>query len=439
MLQWPKFHTERRIFKMSNVIQPVKGTVDFYPENMAFRSWMYSQIKAVSEAFGYQEYEGPLIEPLELYAAKSGEELVQKQSFVFKDRGGNLITLRPELTPTLARMVAARQNQLVFPLRWWSYGPMWRYERPQRGRTREFFQWNIDLIGADSPEADAEIAAVGASLFQRLGLSPGEVTIAVNNRRLVEQELAGLGIPSEQHPEILRLIDRREKMAPDAWQEYARALGLSAGQLDALSGLLEDREKWKKSEELARFFEAVEALGVGEYMRYAPEVIRGLDYYTGTVFEARDVDGEYRAIFGGGRYDNLVAEVGGAPLPGVGFAMGDKVIEVVLEKFNRRPALDALATAPIVVTVFSPEMMPAALTLSAELRRAGLKVAVYPEADRLGKQLKYAERIGATWAVVLGPDELAQKAVAVKDLRTREQVVIPRAEAAGYLKERTAS
>ena len=165
-----------------NVIQPVKGTRDFYPEIMAVRTWLYDTAARVAENFGYQEYEGPLIESLELYAAKSGDELVKDQSFVFEDRGSNLVTLRPELTPTLARMVAQRQNQLLFPLRWWSFGPFWRYERPQKGRTREFFQWNIDLIGpgTDTTIADAELIAIVASFFQAVGLSPQDAQILVN-------------------------------------------------------------------------------------------------------------------------------------------------------------------------------------------------------------------------------------------------------------------
>lgn len=414
---------------MKNIINSVKGTVDFYPDLMAYRLWMYNHLRAVSESFGYQEWEGPMIEPLELYAAKSGEELVKKQSFVFEDRGGNMVTLRPELTPTLARMVASKQNELVFPLRWWSYGPMWRYERPQRGRTREFFQWNIDLIGVDSPEADAELAAVGASLLQRLGLAPAQVQVLVNNRRLVDNELAEIGIPPEKRPEIFRLIDRRDKMAPEAWETNAWELGLSPNQYEELCALLENEENWKKSEELVRFFETLEAMGLREYVRYAPEVIRGLDYYTGTVFEARDFDGEFRAIFGGGRYDNLVGAVGGQPLPGVGFAMGDKVIELVLQKFQRRPLGADLLNAPVLVTVFGEEMLSESFALAGELRQSGLKVAVYPVADKLAKQLKYADRISSPVAVVLGPDELAKGMVQVKNLQTREQMNVARREA----------
>ncbi|MFQ5614928.1 MAG: histidine--tRNA ligase [Anaerolineales bacterium] len=420
---------------MKNIIRPIKGTVDFYPENMALRTWLYNNIREVSESFGYREYEGPIIEPLALYAAKSGEELVKKQSFVFEDRGGNLVTLRPELTPTLARLVAQRQRQLAYPLRWWSYGPFWRYERPQRGRTREFFQWNIDLIGADSPEADAELAAVGAKLFQKLGLTPNEITIMVNNRRLVDSELEALGVSVEKRPEVTRLIDRRDKMSPENWEAYAGDTGLSSTQIEKLQAILGNDKLWQKSEELTRFFAAMDAMGLRDYTRFNPSIIRGLDYYTGTVFEAWDCDGEFRAIFGGGRYDNLVADVGGDSLPGVGFAMGDKVIAVVMEKFNCLPNSADLFPSPILVTVFDEATLGASFSLAAELREAGFKVAIYPEPAKLGKQFKYANRIGARVAVVLGPDEIANGQAAIKDLRTRTQGTHPRAEAADVIRK----
>ena len=179
---------------MTSKIQPVKGTREFYPDAMARRNFIYEKVRAASQAFGYQEWDGPFIEPLELYAAKSGDELVKKQSFTFEDRGGGMVALRPELTPSLARMVAARQGELTFPLRWWSFGPFWRYESPQRGRGREFFQWNIDMLGADSPEADAELIAVAATFLRSVGLGPQRVAISVNNRRLMESQFDALGV-----------------------------------------------------------------------------------------------------------------------------------------------------------------------------------------------------------------------------------------------------
>ncbi len=184
---------------MKAVVQPVKGTRDFYPELMAIRSWLYHTIGEVTASFGYEEYEAPILEKVELYAAKSGEELVNEQAFVFEDRGGDAIALRPELTPSLARMVAQRQRELTFPLHWWSFGPFWRYERPQKGRTREFLQWNTDMIGADSPEADAELVAVCATFFRKVGLSPEQVVLLVNSRRLMDASLSEIGIPAELH------------------------------------------------------------------------------------------------------------------------------------------------------------------------------------------------------------------------------------------------
>jgi len=173
---------------MKKIISSVKGTRDYYPEDMAVRTWLYEQMRMTSESFGYQEYEAPMLETIDLYAAKSGEELVNQQSYVFADRGGDMITLRPEMTPSLARLVAQRQKQLVYPLRWWSFGPFWRYEKPQKGRTRELFQWNIDLIGPDSPASDAELIAIAAVFFQNLGLTSQDVVILVNDRSLINQE-----------------------------------------------------------------------------------------------------------------------------------------------------------------------------------------------------------------------------------------------------------
>jgi histidyl-tRNA synthetase len=201
---------------MKQLIQSVKGTRDFYPEEMSIRTWLYQKINEVSSSFGYEEYEGPILERLELYAAKSGEELVKEQSFVFSDRGGDQITLRPELTPTLARMIAQRQSELVFPVRWWSFGPFWRYEKPQKGRTREFFQWNCDILGVNSPEADAELVAVAASFLRSVGLTPSEVKIYVNNRRLMDALIGELGVEPENRKNIFHIIDRRDKLSAAA-------------------------------------------------------------------------------------------------------------------------------------------------------------------------------------------------------------------------------
>jgi len=420
---------------MKNIIPPVKGTRDFYPEQMAVRTWLYGTVRRVSETFGYQEWEAPILETIDLYAAKSGDELVNQQSFVFPDRGGDMIALRPELTPSLARLVAQKQNELILPLRWWSYGPFWRYERPQRGRTREFFQWNIDLIGVDSPEADAELIAIAASFLQQVGLSSQQAVILVNDRKLTNSQLENLGIPAEKRPDFLGLIDRRLKMQPADWDRNALDLGMSQAQLDGMKAFLADPILWEQSETLVRVFAAVEALGVKEYVRYDSNIIRGLLYYTSTVFEAFDLTGGVRrAILGGGRYDNLMAQVGGDPLPAVGFAMGDVVITLMLETLGLLPANPGRSPADVLVTVFNSDLQPASMKLAAQLRAAGLKVVCSSEPGKLPRQFKLADRMGIKVILVLGPDEAAQGLVTLKDLSTGTQELIEQAALPGAVK-----
>jgi histidyl-tRNA synthetase len=423
-----------------NIIPSVKGTRDFYPELMAVRTWLYGVLRQVSESFGYQEYEAPILESLDLYAAKSGEELVKEQSYVFTDRSGDQIALRPELTPSLARMVAQRQRELTYPLRWWSFGPFWRYERPQKGRSREFFQWNVDMLGVDSPEADAELVTVLATFFKTVGLTPGQVMILVNNRKLMDARFDGFGIPKNQRPAVSSWIDRREKMSIEAWLKYGADIGLSQAQVESIKQMLANQDLWQQSEELVRFFKAIDALGLREYVRFDPAIVRGLLYYTGTVFEAWEVGGEIkRSILGGGRYDNLLADVGGDPLPAVGFAMGDVVVTLILEKYGLLPqGLDA-TPAPVLVTVFNDELLLESYTLAAELRRAGLNVTCYPEPSKLSKQFKFADRIGMRVTIVVGPDEVAAGTVAIKDLVSGDQQSVNRKEAAEAIRKILAS
>ncbi|OGO44181.1 MAG: histidine--tRNA ligase [Chloroflexi bacterium RBG_16_63_12] len=420
---------------MKPKIQSVKGTRDFYPEQMALRNWLYGNMKAASQLFGYQEYDGPFVETLDLYAAKSGEELVKEQSFVFNDRGGDQITLRPELTPSLARMVAARQAQLLRPIRWWSFGPFWRYERPQKGRSREFFQWNIDLLGVDSPAADAELAAVAVTFFRLVGFTSDEVKLQFNNRRLMDAEVAALGL-ADKKLAVFRLIDRRDKMSAEAWEKYASEQGVSPQQLDELKAILANRDLWRKSDECVAFVEAAGALGIADYLEYEPTVVRGLDYYTGTVLEARDREGQFRAILGGGRYDNLVGDVGGERLPGVGFAMGDMVIGLMAQQYGKVPPLRP-SPAEVLVTVFDRAGLADALKLAGELRAAGVRAEWYPEAAKLDKQLKYADATGVRFAIIIGPDEAAQGEVSLKDLQNRTQAALPRAQLAAEIRRRT--
>jgi len=419
---------------MKNVIKSVKGTRDFYPDEMAKRQWLIRKLTEASEAFGYQMYDGPCLETIDLYAAKSGEELVKEQAFVFNDRGGDPITLRPELTPTLARMVASRQNQLTFPLRWWAFGPFWRYERPQKGRTREFFQWNVDQIGSDSIQADAELLAVAATFLKKVGLTPEQVKLYVNDRQLMDGQLSKIGIGAEKKPAMLHLIDRIDKLPADVWDEKVLAEGLNTEQLKAIRELLKNQKLWQDSEQMRNLFALLEDLGVEDYVTYDPKIIRGLDYYTGTVFEAHAVNGEFRAILGGGHYANLVGDVGGNPLPGVGFAMGDVVIMLVLEAYGLIPP-DLVDPETVFVTVFSEETLAESIRLAGQLRAAGFKV-IQAEPEKLAKQFKYADRLGLSRALVLGPEEIEGQTVVVKDLHNFEQVSIDRGKLIEYLRQK---
>jgi len=420
---------------MKSIIQSLKGTRDFYPEVIAVRNWLYQNIAQVSTSFGYQEYDGPFLESIELYAAKSGEELVKEQSFVFPDRGGDLITLRPELTPSLTRMIAQRQRQLIFPLRWWSFGPFWRYERPQKGRTREFFQWNADIMGVDSPEADAENISLIATFFRRVGLTPEDVVILINNRRLLDAQLQKAGISLQQKPQVLRWIDRRDKMSSNDWESYGAEIGLVPSQIAEVIAMLGNQDLWQESEDLVRMFTAAQSLGISPYLRYDPAIVRGLDYYTDTVFEAQEARGDIRrAILGGGRYDNLVSDVGGDPLPGIGFAMGDVVITLILESKGLIPANVGAYPAPVLITVFNAETLPASLAFSTALRQAGVNVNLYPEITKLQKQFKYADRLGIRLAVVIGPDEIAHGNVTIKNLADGSQQTIASALAPQVIK-----
>ncbi len=420
---------------MKSIIRSVKGTRDYYPDQMAFRQWLYGKIREVSQSFGYQEYDGPVLETLDLYAAKSGEELVNEQSFVFSDRGGDRIALRPELTPTMARMVARKQQELPRPIRWWSFGPFWRYERPQKGRAREFFQWNIDLIGAKSEYADAEIVGILVGFFRSVGLSIEQVRIKFNDRKLIEAQLKSLGVGQSDIVPVYRLIDKLDKLSPDDWRAYGKELtGLSECQLEQIRQILTDRDLWKQSEDLKKFLSAAGDFGIVDYLEYDPSIIRGLDYYTDLVFEAWDKQGEFRAILGGGRYRNLVADVGGEPLGGIGFAMGDVVIGLLLERYDLKPDL-ALSPTEALVTAFSNDLMSISARLAAQIRKEGIRTELFPEAIKLDKQLKYAGSLNIPFVIIVGPEEAANGLAKLKNLKTGKQISIEQSRITRIIRE----
>lgn len=407
-------------------IQKLKGFRDFYPEDATFQNWFYENAKQVSKLYGYQEYEGPTVELLDLYAAKSGEELVKKQAFTFEDKSGKQVALRPEMTPTLARMVAQKSGELVFPLRWFTLGRRFRYEQPQKGRGREFFQWDIDILGSVSPIADAEIITIAANFYKQIGLSSSEVKIKVNDRKFLQEHLKKIGVKDSGIIDLYKSIDKKSKLSSGEFVKLLKDSGLNETQIKRLTSLFNDKDYYKDSEWLTEIYNFVDKQGFSDYVEFDASIARGLDYYTRTVFEGWDTKGNFRSIWGGGRYDNLVSDVGSkARVPGVGFAMGDMVLKELLSDYQKTPTLNPLSSK-VLVTIFTPKQLDVSIQISDLLRKAGINTELYPVPNaKLQKQLKYADKKGIPWAVIIGPEEILKGSVVLKDMKSKKQETIP--------------
>jgi histidyl-tRNA synthetase len=412
------------------------GFRDFYPAEFAERSHIFDAWRDVARRFAFSEYDGPPLEPLDLYTKKSGDEIVG-QLYSFEDKGGRQVALRPEMTPTVARMVAARANALRKPVRWFTVPQLFRYERQQKGRLREHYQLNVDIFGEPDVSADAEVLAVAIEIVRTLGLGPDAVRARVSDRRLLNALLHAAGVTEEQLPATHAVIDKIERTPPGVSHEKLTTAGL-AGELAAsvLSLVTECRsidalrERFpgdaRVGEHLARFeqyFALLDALGVREYVDLDLRIVRGLAYYTGIVFELFDASGEFRAICGGGRYDNLLQALGGVDMPALGFGMGDVVLGELLRARGLMPA-GAQRIDFWVAPVASTNRLHA-VRVAAALRKAGAS-AEYPLREQaLGKQLKAAGSAGASRVVFVGPELESSGTVEVKTLADGSQRQLP--------------
>jgi histidyl-tRNA synthetase len=413
-------------------IEPVKGTRDFYPDKMRWRNWLFDTTRRVSQLYGYEEYDGPFLEYLDLYAAKSGEELVNEQTYTFDSRGGEKLAIRPEMTPTLARMVAAKQNELRKPIRWFTFPNIWRYEKPQRGRKREFYQYNIDLLGVESMEAEAEILAVVVEIMRSLGLEKGEFVIRLNNRYFLEELLRRQNIDLTKKDAVYREIDRIEKLKPEVFRSNLFDAGLDEAQVSSLETALRNKD-FGDFAPLKALWASLAEYGITDYVEFDPSIVRGLLYYTGTVFEVWDPTKRFtRAIMGGGRYDNLITALGGQPLPAVGIAFSDVTIEEMLTQQGKMPNLPR--EIDVYVAHYSAAERPAAIKVASQLRAAGLRTELNILDNALDKQLKAASASSARYAVIVAPAELERGEVNVKDLRQREQHAVKITDLAQALK-----
>jgi histidyl-tRNA synthetase len=424
------------------------GFRDFYPAEFAERSHVFAAWRSVARRFAFQEYDGPPLEPLDLYTKKSGDEIVG-QLYNFEDKGGRLVALRPEMTPTVARMVAARANALRKPVRWFTMPQLFRYERQQKGRLREHYQLNVDIFGEADVSADAEVLAVAIEIVRTLGLGPDAVRARVSDRRLLNALLYAAGVAEDQLPATYAVIDKIDRTPLAISVEKLGAAGL-AGELPATIIAMVTESKSLDAlrarfpndaavaERLARFeqyFALLEALGVREYVDLDLRIVRGLAYYTGIVFELFDASGEFRAICGGGRYDNLLQALGGVDMPALGFGMGDVVLGELLRARGLMPSGSQRIdfwVAPIAST-----NRLQAVRVAAALRKAGASTEYPLREQALAKQLKAAGNAGASRVVFVGPDLEAKGQVEVKSLVDGDQRPLPLDELIAQVRDHT--
>jgi histidyl-tRNA synthetase len=398
-----------------------RGMRDFYPEDMTWRNKVFDAFRAAGEAAGFQPYDACVVESYELLARKAGEE-VGEQIYHFSDKSDRHIALRAEMTPTLARMVAQRQKELSFPIKWTTIAQCFRYERMTKGRKREHYQWNIDIIGEDSVLAELEVLGAACDALRRMGLSPADFKVRVSSRKFLGELLAKSGIPADRHAQVFLALDKRGKMPDAEIGEMLKAGGLTDTDVAATFAIM-DTTSYADCPELVELFRLAGLAGFADCLAFDISVIRGLSYYTGIVFECFDTRGEFRAIFGGGRYDNLLTTIGGEPATAVGLGFGDVVVTELLK--SRLGENAATAKKGVAVGFMFPEQRDAAVKLAAALRASGECVNLSLHSQKPKKFFSHADQCGAAKAVFLGPDDVEKGVARMKDLATREEKEMP--------------
>ena len=408
--------------------QGVRGTRDFYPEDMRLRNWLFDNFIAASLLHGFEEYDAPVLEQEELYTRKQGEDITQ-QLYNFQDKGDRKVALRPEMTPSLARMVMARAGALPLPIKWFSIPQCWRYERTQRGRGREHYQWNVDIWGTTEISADAELISVIVTFFEEMGLTSDDIVIRISSRKVLEEVLGSLGVEGDLFTKTCVIVDKMDKLSSEVIEEQLSELGHSSDVINKIQTILgiKDMDNLRSSLEdsssaileLDTLFDLIDAYGMSEWVQFDASIVRGLAYYTGSVFEANDREGKFRAICGGGRYDNLLSTLGGKDLPATGFGFGDMVIMEVLKEKGLVPEL--ISGVDDIVIPLSPDLRDIAVRVAASLRLSDRTVDLVLEDKKIKWAFKHAERTGAKRLVLLAPDEWSRKMIKVKDLETGEE------------------
>jgi histidyl-tRNA synthetase len=422
-------------------LQPVKGTRDFYPDEMRLRNWLFGIWRETARQFGFEEYDACVLEHEELYIRKAGDEITE-QLYTFADKSGRRLALRPEMTPSLARLILQRRNALTFPLKWFSIPQCFRYERMTRGRKREHFQWNMDVVGQPDLAAEVEVLSALIMAFRKMGLDEGKVRLHLNDRRLVGAVLDHLGVAEDRHLPVMVVMDKRDKLAREALAAMLAEEGLTPDQVGRLEGFLAMKTLAEVERALGphpsvaslqRLLALLDQVGLGGFAAFDITVVRGLSYYTGTVFEGRDAGASLRAICGGGRYDSLLSSYGGEPVPAIGFGFGDVVILELLADLKRLPKLTQ--DVDFAVIPFSEAEVPQALAVSQRLREAGFRCDADYSLKKLKRALQRADEAGARKAVLLMPEELKQGLVVLRDMAKRDETRVPLAELVARARE----
>ncbi len=408
--------------------EPYKGVRDFYPEDQFVQDYIFDHMRAACELFGYEEYNASILEPAELYRAKTSDEIVNEQTYTFTDRGDREVTLRPEMTPTVARMIAARSREIPFPARWFSLGNFFRYERPQKGRLREFWQLNADIVGVPGIEADAEIIALAHGVMRHLGADERDFEIRVSDRRILESIYDQAALPPETRAQATRTLDRRAKMSPE---DFKTALAAITGSADAAHALIAEIDRTTSSAFLENLRTTLEYFDVRN-MVVDTSITRGFDYYTGMVFEVFDTnESNRRALFGGGRYDKLLSLFGGDAIPAVGFGMGDVTARDFLETHNLLPAY--APASELMLAVVEPEAMPHAIKLAQDLRKDDVAVTVNFSGKRVGDQYRQADKMRVPFVIAIGSAERDSGRYTMKNLSTGAEITLPADRIAEHL------
>ena len=413
-----------------SVIPSPKGTRDFYPEDMAFREHIFSSWHTTCKRYGFELYDGPMFEHLELFTQKSGDE-IEKQLYTFEDKGGRRMALRPELTPTLARMVASKGTNLKRPMRWYSIPRLFRYERMQKGRLREFFQLNMDILGVKDVSADAELIAAVIDMMRDLGFTDEDFTVHISSRTLLEELFIDAGIARENLGAMYNLLDKKHKIPPEEFSTELSALAGSASQQERINRVLSIQSLADASginpsmnalKDLQDLFALLEGYNMSTYVSFDIGIVRGLAYYTGIVFEVFDKKRDLRAIAGGGRYDKLVGLYGGPDTPAVGFAAGDVVLGELLREKSGVPPL--LPRSTVYIVSFNQENPMKAINSAGIIRRAGISCEFSLKKTGIGKQMEQAHAARSRFVVFVGGNEEKEGKIKIKNMETGEEKTV---------------